>query len=380
MITRLGLITLMCLSSLNVGAETVSVGGCGQAAVQGAIDASSNGDTVLLQAGCSATWTSTVNIPGSKYLTLDGNKSEITRGITGGSALIALSTSPNGTSRITNFTFKFQSGTGYGPMYISVGGGWSDAKFRIDNNTFNSAGTRTHLTVWDAIGVIDSNVFHTTSGGEIIHVEAYGNGNTAGWSYDVAPGSGDAVYIEDNRFYNAVSGNPAYFYGGSAVQNYYGARTVFRHNFCQMCQFDAHGTAGMVGARWWEVYENEFNFVPNANQDKVLALRAGSGVVFDNMTSGSANSGSGGIVLYEEDSGYPALYQVGRGKDQIANPAYIWNNASTIRASSGSANVQVNRDFILGARPGYTPYTYPHPVRGAAIARPEPPSDVRVTE
>jgi len=376
----LGTITLPALMIAFVPsafAGTINTSGCGSAEVQSAIDGASANDTVRLPTACTAVWTSTVNIPGSKALTLDGNGSTITRNISGSGTLISLQSNAAATSRVTNFIFSFQSGTGAGPMYISVGGGWTNAKFRVDHNTFRTAGTQVHLKVGSALGLIDNNKFYTTRGGEIIHVEAYGANSDAGWRNTVVPGSDDAVYIEDNEFYNAVSGDPAYFYGGSAVQNYYGARTVFRYNFCQMTQFDAHGTAGMIGARWWEVYENEFNYVPNGNQDKVLALRAGSGVVFNNRTSGSSNDGSGAIVAYEEDSGYPALYQVGRGKDQVLDPAYVWGNASSIPVTSSSSNVQVGRDFLTTAKPGYQPYVYPHPLQLSSV-RPNAPANVSV--
>ena len=128
-----------------------------------------------------------------------------------------------------------------------------------------------------------------------------------------------------------------------------------------------------------EIYDNTFNIVPNGNQSDYIVLRAGSGVVFNNHTSGSTNQGGGSVTLYEEDSGYPALYQVGRGKNQSLVPAYVWNNDSTMHVGSGSSNVQTNRDFYQSAKPGYTPFVYPHPLQnGQAITSPTAPQNVRV--
>jgi hypothetical protein len=60
------------------------------------------------------------------------------------------------------------------------------------------------------------------------------------------------------------------------MQSYYGARTVFRHNYLHMSHVDQHGTGGMIGARWWEVYENTFYVVQNGNQSEYIMMRAGS--------------------------------------------------------------------------------------------------------
>jgi hypothetical protein len=379
MLTRLALSAIVYLSAATAGAATINADGCGNSAVQAAINAAASGDTILLPAACTATWSGGVTIPGAKAVTLDGNRSSITRSYTSQVPMISVNTNAGATTRVTGFTFSKAAATGgYNwPHYIAVDGGWANAKFRVDHNTFNTCGgsDSTHVRVGSALGLIDHNNFYTTGGGEIIHIEAYGNSNTAGWSYDVRPGSDDAVYVEDNNFYNAVSGNPAYYYGASAVQAYYGARWVFRHNLCRMCQVDNHGTAGMIGGRWWEIYDNTFDVVQNGNQSAYISLRAGSGVLFNNHVTGSANLGGGGVDLYEEDSGYPALYQVGRGKNQVLDPAYIWANDSAIRVASSSSNVQLNRDFYLTAKAGYNPYIYPHPLSSGEPV-PAPPSQV----
>jgi len=99
-------------------------------------------------------------------------------------------------------------------------------------------------------------------------------------------------------------------------------------------------------------------------------IRGGSGVIWGNTWNGVNQ----GIVLYLEDpppsrplTAYPAL-------DQIGNPddLYIWNNIS----SGGSVYkyptsnplgidywLTLGRDYFTTAKPDYTPYTYPHPLR-----------------
>jgi len=370
---RLALLpALLCLAGMQAHAATVQLTSCAYADTQNAINSAADGDTIRLPAGCSVTWDAGVSLPGTKGLTLDGNGGAVVRGAMGsGAALIAISPNSATTTRVTGFAFSdTKQSVGY---FIAVGGSEGSAKFRIDHNTFMGISVLTHIRIAAPVyGVIDHNSFTWSTNNEVIHNEAYGSGSTAGWSNDVVPGSGEALYIEDNTFTNKTSGNPAYFWGGSAVQGYYGARTVFRYNKVEMATVDMHGTPGMVGARWWEIYENTFYVVPNGDMDKAIGMRGGSGVIFNNHKTGRIDY-KADIVLYEEDSGYPATYQIGRGKNQVADPAYVWGNDASLSVGSGSSNVQAGRDFLLSPKPGYKPYVYPHPlVTGGGSPAPAP--------
>jgi len=64
---------------------------------------------------------------------------------------------------------------------------------------------------------------------------------------------------------------------------------------------------------------------------------------------------------------YPALDQIGNPND-----LYIWSNTSSgddvyKRPMSDKRGIdywlKLNRDYFLGPKAGYTPYTYPHPLR-----------------
>jgi PKD repeat protein len=129
----------------------------------------------------------------------------------------------------------------------------------------------------------------------------------------------------------------------------------------------------MVGARWWEFYNNT-NVVPSGggNQSTYMVVRAGSGVIWNNRVIGGKNDGGGGIELVEEDGGYPALYQIGRGQNQSSFPAYVWGNDSPADDPySGSSNVQLSRDYYQSSPSySYTPYTYPHPLITASGSGP----------
>ncbi len=120
--------------------------------------------------------------------------------------------------------------------------------------------------------------------------------------------------------------------------------------------------------------------------------------------------------------GYPCLDQIGRGHDTTpqVNPyppygptqtqidsVYVWNNVKYATIADRNANVngtvqgvtinqawaggdcprcgriiQANRDYYVnvGAKPGYTPYTYPHPLQNATSSGlPRPATGVIVT-
>lgn len=352
-------------------AKTIPANSCSSSDVQNAINSAATGDTVVVPGG-SCNWSNGVSIPSSVAITVNGGGNTT---IAGG---INLNAGTAGTSRITGFTFTTNNA-------VTTQGSTSTSPFRIDHNTFNEPNNQDIFVVCNGNGpgLLDHNTFNAGSASEMIHNMGMGATSTAGWSDSVVPGGPNMLFIEDNTFTYNATGNPAYFWGTSALESYYGARTVFRHNTCNMCQVDQHGTAGMIGARWWEFYDNTFNVVPNGNQSDYIVIRAGSGVIFDNHVTGASNNqGAGSIELYEEDSGYPALYQVGRGISQNYSPAYLWGNDSTMHVGSGSSNVVEGRDFMVStSQPSslkrwelttdnssttysYTPYTYPHPLQG----------------
>jgi hypothetical protein len=367
----------------------VNAASCSSSDVQAAINSASAGDTVNIPGG-TCTWSSAVTIPATKGLTLNGGG---TTTITGTMTLNANNTLG---TRVTGFTLR-------SVRAITVGGSKTTAAYRIDHNTFTSGDVSVECWGYGP-GLIDHNTFNSVAPpNEFIHNMGGGAGDTSGWTDDVTPGSPAMLYIEDNSFtfdattYNGA-GNTAYFWGASATQSYYGARTVFRYNTCHMCQIDQHGTAGNVGARWWEIYGNTFDTgIPLANQSAYVVIRAGSGVIFDNHHTG-ANSGAGSISLYEEDSGYPALYEAGRGINQNYSPAYIWGNDSNMGPGSGSTNVKPGVDFFVSATQpsqmircqqaadggtppsmgsgntgtcpktySYTPFTYPYPLTSTGL-------------
>jgi len=374
----------VCLSSLSASGATINASSCSQSSVQSAVSSANNGDNIIVPRG-TCTWTSAVVIPGSKGITLNGGGNTI---ITG-----TLDVTPNiaATTRVTGFTFHTVNNAilTHGCGGLASCGGVTSATFRIDHNTLDGGGI---MVIFDgnAPGLFDHNTVSTNAAAaEMLHNVGMGPNDASGWLDSVQPGGPNMLFVEDNNFTN----NASSFRGTSAMQNYYGARVVFRHNTLTFCQFDAHGHYPYIGTRWWEIYENTFKIPANANQSSLIYVWGGTGVIYNNHVTGGPNTGLGNIYLYNDGPGpYPNLYQIGRGHAQKYSPTYVWGNDQEIPVTSGSSYVQLGRDyFVSGLQPSsllrqesaldtsttsyqYVAYSYPHPLQAGSTGAPNPPT------
>jgi hypothetical protein len=314
---------------------------CSSTAVQAAINSAASGDTVLVPGPC--TINGDLSIPNTKGIVLDGQNATLA----GRLDVVANATV---STRVTRFTFT-KAISGYNG-FVNFGGGLNSAPWRLDHCTFpeNGGGSGPLISIDISRGVIDHCTFAGLNAAqEYIHIDGYGAGSTAGWTNAHTPGSNDAIYFEDNTFTQQSGQNNC-----SWIQAYYGARFVMRFNQFNFSCIDNHGTPGMVGGRWWEIYKNNFNHITSSdNITYQVNMRAGSGVIFGNV--GSTGSKTTKIGLCEEDSGYPALYQIGRGQNQALTPAYIFGNTTLAVTPNGCDApeqpnmVQANRDFYQDA-------------------------------
>lgn len=338
--------------------------------VQNAIDAAADLDIVKLPASCSATWTSMVTF--TKAIKLDLNGCTITRNIANSDPLVSFSPPAGKRARVTNGAMNGGStGTGFKGRYVEARDeGTHTGRFRIDHLQFGSASGSINVRIGDVLGVTDHCAFADSSPNEFIHVEAWGPGDAAGWSDDVVPGSEPMVFTEDNTFAWTAGTSAG---ANAAIQHYYGARAVFRHNTVSDAVVDVHGNTPRKG-RWIEIYENDW--YRDVNLSKTVQLRGGSGVIFGNRLHNKAGAGGSATceLWIEEGGAYPILDQPGRGKDQTLEPVHIWSNQALdegggsggfvvgiSEATNGS--IQLGRDYELSPRSGYVPFTYPHPLQ-----------------
>jgi hypothetical protein len=182
---------------------------------------------------------------------------------------------------------------------------------------------------------------------------------------------------------------------------------VFRYNTLNDCYAEVHAFISTFrSGRKWEMYNNTISQSALV-QVRPFFIRGGTGVVFNNTVTGTwtipninvdnrrsteANpdlcDGDSSLDGNEDATGWPCRDQIGRSagdpNPQESEPMYVWNNTLngnplTVSVSSGSeTHVQENRDYFHAQRPGYTPFTYPHPLRGEGDPPPDPPTNLRV--
>jgi MYXO-CTERM domain-containing protein len=229
--------------------------------------------------------------------------------------------------------------------------------FRITRCTFRRFGEAAIHISGRMRGVIDHSsflkVYRATIGNFGYGVVVYGDG-VASWNRPLALGTQDAVFVED-----------CYFTGNRhAIASNNGSRYVFRHNTISdnaptFQAIDAHGFeyGSKRGSRSYEIYGNSVN--NSVACWSAIAIRGGDGVIFDNTVVAGATAS----IRLTNGSGsgcYPC-------KDQIRE-LHIWNNTYKGAPVCATVNngftddIKEGRDFFCFARPGYTPYTYPHPL------------------
>lgn len=374
-------------------AATINASSCSRDAVAAAIGSADPADTVVVPSGA-CTWSSTVTIPDSKSITLQGagiGATVITFNISGENPAVEMGFSG---SRVTGFEFIYPSpSSGYA---ISVRGyNWRIDHCKFDNQQLGTSkygiyvsGSGTHP---DPSGLVDNCTFINT------RVNIHGNlalKAHSSWYADKKLGSADAVFVEDCTFDRTRAG-----YDVNAIDCQYGGNWVFRHNYSLNAYIEAHSAyeGDWRATRTWEAYEN--TIVTDRNLYMPFRLRGGTGVVFNNRVSGNWGdphigidnvrtyegqcTGSGGQATDGRvQGGWPCRDQIGRGRDQwlwtssnpyppqASDPAFAWNNLKTdagnasvrFKVINGCESVLVEgRDFFNSQKAGYVPYQYPHP-------------------
>ncbi|MGB8326130.1 MAG: hypothetical protein WCE48_00985 [Steroidobacteraceae bacterium] len=260
------------LLAARVDAAVVVAVSCSSADVGNAIARASDGDTVNIPGG-SCSWSSAIST--AKGISIVGAGQGVTT-ITGGGFDI---NTPTGKSwRLSGMTFKGTTGIGiYG----------ASKSFRVDHVTFDGVtGRPENRIVWvepgaaDYVaGVLDHNIFKDPHSIQVHYRGPSQDGGNASWMRPLGLGGPDAVYIEDNEFSQS-----SYEVSSPLTDCDGGGRIVFRHNNVKNSYFEMHDAiiGGLRACRKWEVYENTFQMTYAAGMCSFIAMRGGTGVVFNN--------------------------------------------------------------------------------------------------
>ena len=256
-----------------------------RADVEAAIQRASDGDTVTIPAG-TVTWTSGVSI--GKAITLQGagiGATVILEDLVNDEGAIAFDTVLGKLYRLSGLEFRGGSRSDkFGKGCVILRG--TGKSVRVDHCKFDGLNNRGVFCRDAVCGVLDHNIFISRNASQLIaiyHDEwnggQWGDGS---WGSPLEWGGPDALYIEDNDF----SSDPPDYY--ALMDEYAGARFVFRHNTVSNMNIGSHGT-GSTGryrsVRFWEIYDNTFIANPRTAEN-VIQIRGGTGVVFGNTVTG----------------------------------------------------------------------------------------------
>jgi len=232
------------------------------------------------------------------------------------------------------------------------------ADYRVDHCYFEGFGWAGVEVRGRSHGVIDHCVF-VDNFKQGINNLGYGVGvyGANEWPDEVQKGAAETTTVEDCVMVGSRH----------AISSSAGARYVFRYNVVQgnveAHAVDAHGM-GWGNARGTRAVEIYANLIERPTDKWAgIVIRGGEGVVFDNTITGYRNP----ILLVVEwgtpealKSSYPAF-------DQIRD-LWVWDNTDgsgptgPVVDETAIGLVEKGRDYFTAAKPGYTPYAYPHPL------------------
>lgn len=338
--------------------------------------------------------------------------------VEGGSA-INLVADTTGHVRLSGIRFTWGAGAGERYMIIVTGTRTSnfppliyDCYFEIDGG----AGHETLLWEGGHRGLIwDCSFVSWPFGRAGTFLKVAEHADTGDWTSASTMGAADStglnnLYVEDCDFHAII--NATDFDGNS--------RAVVRYSLFNNAGAGSHGAdSGLYGVRHVEIYNNVFTFQDLGEDTMPLTwwyfCRGGTGVFTDNTADNITSSWWGpkpeivfAVLQLQESWGpnpdwgagivgiqYPCPRQpgmgyidgtgldgLGRNEDSVtfvgdSEPIYIWNNTGTFAAGFADGTdpqagadetadyVVEDRDYFIDgtAKPGYTKFEYPHPLR-----------------
>ena len=395
-------------------AATNTAASASLSAVQAAVDASSDGDTVTIPNG-SATWSGGITTTKQIFIRAE-NYTTTLAGYTNGTVRTP-ATSRNvvitktGNSDALNMTsgnsyhvgiagIEFIDSAGDGACIYFQGSGskipiLQDCVIRLPRNrNITSAGSQHQTISFHSLGGLMFNCYGVgtgtgVAGGTGISESYFLIESPRAWATASTMGALDTsgsvnVYIEDTTFYN-TSQCPDADVGGRAVIRYCNLDGAWglTHGF-------SSGNGGLNSGRHLEYYNNRMQTSYSGSEGRNMAnryvwLRGGTGIFTENNVTTAINTSqfSQGSVdqldLGDNQSppSYPSAGFPGwghNGSSIVLDPIYLWNQTgneaySYHYESPYGSYVLLNRELYVnnGAKPGYSKYTYPHPVRAGSV-------------
>lgn len=385
--------------------------------------AASDGDTITVSAG-SYTVTTTTSI--TKYVKIEASGTvTLTDNTPNTSDLIVIAESTHGSTRLQGFTFVQGTAVHSNPNgVIRLTTTTKGLPILIAGNSYKTVASSGDFIIAQVNrGVIWNNsMTGLPSGPACLNNNSFVRHNVAGspssWTTPSTFGSADSngdlnLYIETNTLVNVLE----------AIDTDDNGRTVVRYNTVTNSAMGLHGVdTSAQGGRYAEYYNNTFirdmklvcqgGTIP-VNNNGFIALRGGTALIHDNVIPDINDAYWGNkseiTFLVEElrrnagnyacwntttqrGAGYPAPKQSGwgyvtgsvqpgkTGVHQDLEPIYLWNNTGGgnydspsiaefapnvcgTSADTVSNYIQQNREYYISTpKPGYKPYTYPHPL------------------
>jgi hypothetical protein len=383
------------VTAVNAGAgSTINADSASLTDVQAAVNAASDGDTVLIPNG-TVTWTGGISTTKQIIIRAQNytptSMGTMTRNVVithnaGTNPLIAM-TSGN-TSHCGVGGIRFNAGTGTGNHVSFTGSGSKvpllfDCSFLTDNRPVGAADEMAHIR-WLALGGVAWNLYldgrsypvnpSTDIGNDIakasIHLKSPRLWTTASTMGNLDTNGDQNVYVEDSTFKFTTTPD---------ADDH--ARLVIRYSLIDGMRSITHGFTSLYGGRFIEFYNNTFSVSerPRNMAGYYVWNRAGTMVFADNVVNNTINTSDyGNISLlligesFAPSGSYPINRQPGgghNGTSYVIDPIYMWGNTGARQGTYGMQGgwdsvVQLNRDLFTNTeKPGYSKYTYPHPFR-----------------
>lgn len=378
-----------------------------------------NGDTITVTPG-SYTVTTTTTL--TKYVRLVGTGVTLTDNVANTSNLLAITESTAGSTKVSGLTVTQGTGVHSNPNgVIVISFATSGKPVLITSNTYTVGSSGDFLIVNTNRGVIWSNTATGTPANPNCNSQASfvrhkPSGLTTSWTtvstFGTADTNGDLnLYIETNTITNVFQAIDADDY----------ARTVIRRNTLTNSGITGHGVdTSAAGVRYMDIDTNTFVWdttqicAPDlpANVNSFISPHGGTALIHGNVIPDITSQAWGAKPEVEfkleelrrnagnypcwgtttVPDGYPAPRQPGwgwvtgatqagtTGVFQDLEPYYVWDNTGAGNYGSPSVPdyspndcgvnaplvadyIQINREYYLAtAKPGYTAYTYPHPL------------------